>query len=375
LRVWNYLHRKAQRFLTGAADPDAIKTQASPFRIVAVRPTLLTSIMKFKPSSISGMAIAIVLALASSAHAQPVSLRILGAFGAEHPASRAVEVFKTEVERRSQGSLNVDIVADINLGAKEIIDGVRADSIFATWAAIPYVSRLVPELEALSLPFVFTDYDQVMRAANGPVGHLIETKLAAKGFTTLGWMELGKRHVTNSSKPLKTLNDFRGLKIRLQPSETHLATFRALGANPVAMDIKEVYQALQQADIVAEENPYTAIYANKFFEVQKYLSDSGHILDLIIFIASKQALMRLSPTQQEIIRGAAKIAAAQQREMATAAEEAALVALEEKGMQFDPLPPATRAAMRKATAVVIDRLRDRVGSELVDKVVAETNRP
>jgi TRAP-type transport system periplasmic protein len=213
-----------------------------------------------------------------------------------------------------------------------------------------------------------------MRAADGPVGRLIETKLAAKGFTTLGWMELGKRHVTNSSKPLKTLNDFRGLKIRLQPSETHLATFRALGANPVAMDIKEVYQALQQADIVAEENPYSAIYANKFFEVQKYLSDSGHILDLIIFIASKQALMRLSPTQQEIIRGAAKIAATQQREMATAAEEAALVALEEKGMQFDPLPPATRAAMRKATAVVIDRLRDRVGSELVDKVVAETNR-
>jgi TRAP-type transport system periplasmic protein len=331
--------------------------------------------MKFKPSFVSGIAAAIVFALASSAQAQPVSLRILGPFGAEHPASRAVEIFKAEVERRSQGSLSVDMVADINLGAKDIIDGVRADNIFATWAAIPYLSRLIPELEALSLPFVFKDYDQVMRVADGPVGRLIETKLAAKGFTALGWMELGKRHVTNSNKPLKTLDDFRGLKIRLQPSETHLATFRALGANPVAMDIKEVYRALQQADIAAEENPYSAIYANKFFEVQKYLSDSGHILDLIIFIANKKALMRLSPAQQEAIWVSAKIAATQQRKMATAAEEAALVALKEKGMQFDPLPAATRAAMRKATAVVIDGLRNRVGSKLVDEVVAETNRP
>jgi TRAP-type C4-dicarboxylate transport system substrate-binding protein len=214
-----------------------------------------------------------------------------------------------------------------------------------------------------------------MRAANGPVGRLIETKLAAKGFTALGWMELGKRHVTNSSKPMKTLDDFQGLKIRLQPSEIHLATFRALGANPVAMDIKEVYRALQQGDVIAEENPYSAIYANKFFEVQKYLSDSGHILDLIILIASKKALMRLRPAQQEAIRVSAKIATTQQRKMATAAEEAALVTLEEKGMQFDHLPPATRAAMRKATAVVIDGLRHRLGSELVDEVVAETNRP
>ena len=84
------------------------KDSSFPFRIVSIRSTLVTSIMKFKPSFLSGIAIAIVLALVSSAQAQPVSLRILGAFGAEHPASRAVEIFKTEVERRSQGSLSVD---------------------------------------------------------------------------------------------------------------------------------------------------------------------------------------------------------------------------------------------------------------------------
>jgi tripartite ATP-independent transporter DctP family solute receptor len=318
------------------------------------------------------MTAAVILALASTAQAQQVSLRILGAFDAGHPASRAVEIFKTEVERRTQGSISVEVVADVNLGAKDIIDGVHADRIFATWVGITYVSKLVPELEALSLPFVFKDYDQLMRAANGPVGRLVEAKLAAKGFTPLAWMELGKRHITNSERPLKTLDDFRGLRIRLQPSETHLATFRALGANPVAIDIKEVYRALQQGDIAGQENPYSAIYAYKFYEIQKYLSDSGHVLDLIVFMASKRALMNLSPVQQKAVRESAAIAATQQRKMATETEEAALAALKEKGMQFDPIPPATRAAMRQAVAGVIDSLRNRVGSELLDRVVAET---
>jgi tripartite ATP-independent transporter DctP family solute receptor len=326
--------------------------------------------MKLRLSFIGGMAVGIVLGLAAAAQAEPVSLRILGALSVDLPASKAIQIFKTEVERRSQGSISVNVVADINLGAKDLIDGVRADHIFATWATIPYVSRLVPELEAFSLPFVFRDYDQIMQAVDGPVGRLMEAKLAAKGFTALAWMEFGKRHVTNSTKPLKTLDDFKGLKIRVQPSETHLATFRALGANPIAMDIKDVYRALEQGDIAAQENPYSVIYANKFFETQKYLSDTGHNLDLLVFIASNKALTRLSPAQQKAVRESARIAAAQERKMATEAEEAALAALKEKGMQFDPLPPTTRAAMRKATAGLIDSMRNRVGAELVNKVVA-----
>jgi len=326
--------------------------------------------MKLIPSLGAAMAVA-MLALASPTAAQQTTLRIAGAFGAEHTSSKAMEIFKTELTRLARGSVDVDIIPDMQLGgAKDLIDSVRTGNVFATWVGIAFVSRLVPEVEALSLPFFFDDYDQAMRAIHGPVGSLIEAKLGAKGFTSLAWMELGSRNVTNSKRPLKTLDDFKGLKIRMQPNETHLATFRMLGANPVAMDIKEVYAALRQGDIDGEENPYSVIHANKYFEVQKYLTNTGHFLDLIVFIANKKTFMSLEPQQQKAVREAAAIAAAQQRKMAAAGEAAALAGLKANGMQFDPLPPETRAALRRATAGVIDDVRKRVGAELLDKVIA-----
>jgi TRAP-type C4-dicarboxylate transport system substrate-binding protein len=149
-----------------------------------------------------------------------------------------------------------------------------------------------------------------------------------------------------------------------------MATFRALGANPVAMDIKDVYTALQQGDIDAEENPYEPMYGVKFYEVQKYLSDTGHVFDLMLFIASKKTFMSLPPEQQKAVRDAARIAIVQQWKMAAAVDEEAFAALKAKGMQFDPIPATTRVALKQAISGVIDGARKRLGAELVDQVIA-----
>jgi tripartite ATP-independent transporter DctP family solute receptor len=326
--------------------------------------------MKLRRSVVGAALAAAMLALASPAGAQPATLRIASPFVAEHTSSKAMEIFKVEVARLSAGSVEVELIpGTVGDGVREFLDAVRTRNVFGTWIGVANVTRLVPEVGAINLPFVFENYDQVMRAIKGPVGTLIEAKLGAKGFTTLGWMELGVRNVTNSKQPLRTLDDFRGLKIRMQPSEVFMATFRALGANPVAMDFKNLYLAMRQGDIDGQENPYSVIHEYRFFETQKYLSDSGHVLDLIIFIANKEAFMELTPRQQKAIREAAAIAVAQQRKMATAAEADALAKLKEMGMQFDPLPPETRVALRRATAGVIDDARKRLGAELVDKIL------
>lgn len=324
---------------------------------------------------IRAAAIIAVMSLTSSARTEPVILRIGSPFGPEHASSKAVEIFRTELTRRTHGALDVEFFPEGKLGgAKEVIDGLRADTIFAVPAPMPYLSRLVPETEALSLPFVFKDADHARRAVDGAVGKLIEAKLIAKGFIPLGWMALGARNVTNAKRPMKTMDDFKGLKIRVQPSETHLAAFRALGANPVAMDIKDVYTALQQGDIDAQENPYYPIYSYKFYNVQKYVSDTNHVFDLIVLIASKKTFTGLPPEQQKAIRDAAKIAAVQEWKMAAAVDESAFAALKANGMQFDPIPDATRVALKKAMAGVIDSVRKRVGAELVDQVVAAGRR-
>jgi tripartite ATP-independent transporter DctP family solute receptor len=312
-----------------------------------------------------------VMSLTSSVRAEPLVLRIHSAFFADHSSSKAVEIFRTELVRRTQGALDVEFAATgPGGGVKDLIDELHTDAIFASPMPMPYLSRLVPETEALSLPFIFKDADHAHRAVDGAVGKLIEAKLVAKGFIPLGWMALGARHVTNSRRPIKTLDDFKGLKIRTQPSETHLATFRALGANPVAMDIKNVFTALQQGDIDAQENPYQPMYNAKFYEVQKYLSDTGHVFELVIFIASKKTFAGLPPEQQKAVRDAARIASVAQWKMAAAMDEAAFAALKANGMQFDPIPATTRVAFKKAMSVVIDGARKRLGAGLVDQVIA-----
>jgi TRAP-type transport system periplasmic protein len=326
--------------------------------------------------SVTGAALAAaVLAFSPAAQAQSMTLRMHGAYDAEDPSTRAMEIFKAEAERLSGGTLAFELIPDTPGvgGAREVIDEVRTQHIFGTWIGAPGFSRLVPEIGALSLPFVFDNYDQVARALKGPVGATIEAKLAAKGFTILGWMQWGARHVMNSKRPLKTLDDFKGLKMRVQPNETHLATFRALGANPVPLDLKDIDMALRQGDVDGYEGPYLTIYNYKFYEHQRYISDSSHVLDLIAVVVDRKAFMSLQPREQKAIREAAAIACAQQWKMAAAEDASALMKLKEKGLQFDPLPPETRVALRRATTVVIDDARKQFGNDVVASILASAS--
>jgi len=311
------------------------------------------------------------LALGLAATAQAQTLRIAGNFAPSHSSSKSMELFKSELKRLTGGALDVDLFPGMQLGgAKENVGAVRAGTIFGTWVGTAFVSRLVPEIEAVSLPFLFESRESAFRVMDGPVGDLLEQKLGAKGFTALGWMELGSRQTTNNKRPIKTLDDFKGLKIRMQPNETHLATFRALGANPIAMDVKELYSALQQGVVDGQENPYPIIQTNRFFEVQKYISNTNHFFDFIVLVANKRQFEALKPEQKEAVKQAMKTAVESQRKMAAEEDRAALQDLKAKGMQFDEISPETAAALRKATAGVVDEVKKRAGAELVDQVVA-----
>ncbi|MEP7283390.1 MAG: TRAP transporter substrate-binding protein, partial [Rubrivivax sp.] len=300
-------------------------------------------------------------------------LQIAGNFASEHPSSVAVEqVFRKEIARLTNNELQVDVFPAMQLGgAKENVDAVRSGTLALTWVGAAYLSRIVPELEAVALPFVFPNREVALRVIDGPVGDAIDKKLQDKGFVALGWMELGMRHITNSRGPITGVADLKGLKLRLQPSETHLASFRALGANPVAMDVKELYSALEQHVIDAQENPYTVIAASRYGEVQKHLSNSGHFFDFIAVIGSKKALEQLKPEHQKAVRQAMTTTIVFQRKLAIEAEAKALADLKTK-MTYTELSPAAREEMRKLSAPVIEEVvKKRAGAALVDQVLAE----
>lgn len=309
------------------------------------------------------------------AFGQTTRLRIAGNFATEHSSSVAIEGFKAEVERLTGGRLAVDTFPAMQLGgAGENVSNVRQGTLLMTWVGMAFLSRTVPELEAISLPFQFPSREVAFRVVDGPIGELLDQRMADKGFLSLGYMELGFRHVTTGNKPIRTVEDLRGLKIRMQPNETHLATFRAIGANPVAMDIRELYSALQQGVVDGQENPYAIIRASRYFEVQRHLTNTGHFFDFISIVAHRRSFERLPGEFQQAIRTAMGNAIRAQRTAAAAADSEALADLQAKGMLYEPLPQAELAKMRALSAGVVDQIKGRLGADLIDRVQVEVAR-
>ncbi|ABE44877.1 TRAP transporter substrate-binding protein [Polaromonas sp. JS666] len=307
---------------------------------------------------------ALALLALGSAFAEP--LRVAGNFAANHSSSLAMAQFKLDVEKVSSGQIQVEVFPAMQLGsAQDNVDQVRSGKLFMTWISTAYLSRTVPELSVLSIPFLFTDRQLAFKVVDGKVGAMLGGKFAAKGFLPLGFMELGPRQLTNSQRPVRSITDLKGLKLRLQPDEIHIATFQALGANPVKMDIKEVYGALQSGALDAQENPFAVIRDRNFHEVQKYLTNTSHFFDFIVLVANKQRFEALKPEHQKIIQDAATKAVIAQRTSAAAEDIGAIVDLANRGMKFEPVRPSFRADMRKATEGIVDSVRQKAGADLV----------
>ncbi len=309
--------------------------------------------------------------LATAAEAQ-TKWRYAGNFAVEHSASGSMNVFRDELAKASGGKFTVDVFPAMQLGgAAENVQNVRAGTLQLILVGMAFLSRTVPELEAISLPFQFDSREQAFKVVDGPIGQLLDGKLAEKGIVSLGFMELGGRHVTNSKRPIRTLEDLKGLKIRMQPNETHLATFRALGANPVAMDIKELYSAMQQGVVDGQENPFSVIRASRYFEVQKFVTSTGHFFDFINVVANKRAYDALPAAQQKQLRESMAKAVAWQRTRASAEETESIAEIKKRGMAYDEVSPQFREEMRKASAAVVEDVKKRLGADFVNRVQAE----
>lgn len=316
-------------------------------------------------------ALALSVVAVSSAHAVE-RLRVAGNHPVEDAVSRAMVKFKESVEERSKGEIKVDLFPAMQLGgATENVDQVRSGTLFATLISSAYLTRLVPEYEALSLPFLFDNRDQVKALVEGPVGEQLHDKMSKQGFEVLDYGEIGFRHLTNSVRPIEKAEDLKGLRVRLQPNEVHLATFRALGANPISMDVSELYAALQQNVLDGQENPYSTIDSRRFNEVQKYLSDSSHFYDVLVVMANKKRFDKLSPEHQEIVKQAMTDAMVWQIQTAEQEDNAYRDKLIESGMVFTEISPEVRQSLREATSEIVDQVKTRVDPSFVDLVIEQ----
>lgn len=316
----------------------------------------------------------VIAIVAGTAQAKD-TIRVAGNFATEHSSSLAMAKFEEELERLSNGEIDVNIFPAQQLGgAAENVQAVKIGAIELMWVGTAYLTRTVPELEIVGLPFQFPDRETAFAIVDGPVGEALDEKLAAEGMTSMGYMELGFRQLTNNARPIEAIGDIEGLKIRLQPNETHLATFRALGANPVAMDVKELYSALEQGVIDGQENPFAIINVAGYAEVQKYVSNTGHFFDFISVVANKNWFDGLDADKQSMVQEAMDTAVAFQRELAAQQDSEGLALLEEKGMTFTEVSPELAAALRESTSSVATETKARLDPVLVEMLDAETSK-
>ena len=182
---------------------------------------------------------------------------------------------------------------------------------------------------------------------------------------------MGFRHVTNSVHAITKPEDIKGLKIRTMENPVHLETWRLLGANPTPMPVSEVFTALQQHAIDGQENPVVAIYGWKFYEVNKFISLTGHVYSPLTFLYSKKIFDSYSVEDQNLIREVALKTGVRGREIARSDEQRYLKEISSNGGTVIELTSAQKQSFQSATQSVWQTVGKKVGEELITELKGE----
>lgn len=276
--------------------------------------------------------------------------------------------FKELVEERSD-NMEVLIYPNEQLGSEaEMIESVTLNDL--QMVAASAFSQYNQSLSIFELPYLFDTYEEAWEVLDGEIGEEAAKPLLEDNLRIIAYFENGIRHVT-ANKPIESTDDFRGLNIRTPEFPLSLATFQALGANPTPMAFGELYMALQQGTVDAQENPVSNVYASRFQEVQQYLNMTAHQYMPLPVAISDDFWKTLSKEQQKIVESSAKEAAHYHRDLIVENEQKTLEKLKEEGMEV--VRPDTEQ-FREETEPVYDRYRQQFGDEVLDKILEQLGR-
>ncbi|WP_282605650.1 DctP family TRAP transporter solute-binding subunit [Pelagibius sp. Alg239-R121] len=228
----------------------------------------------------------------------------------ENPAHACTAVFANIVEADTNGSITVEVFPSNQLGsAKEHVQMVRDDVIQATLTSTGAIASYYPRIDVLNLAFAFDHNAATYDVFDGPFGNALARDIEASlgdvvvaGFPDTG----GFFAVTNSKRPIKTLEDFEGVRIRTMTLPSHQKIIQSLGGEAYPLAWGEVYSGLQTGVIDGQMNPVPIISFAKFAEVQKYMTLTNHLFSPYTLMLSKSFWDGLSDNEQRTIRYAAE---------------------------------------------------------------------
>src|SRR5262245_30859827 len=293
----------------------------------------------------------------------------------EATADTMVE-FKKEVEAKSNGQIQVELYPSGQLGKiEEVVEMLRSGAVQMHVNSPQYLAKWYPEIQVTSLPYLFDSPEAADRTLDGPFGTELRAKIHEKtDFVIMGYEEYGLKHVFNRKRPVRTIEDLRGLKLRVIASPVTLKAFQSLGASPIGMAFSEIYSAMQTGVIDGGELPFTSIFGAKLYEVTKYISTTGHFFELALVVGSKSWLASLTPEQRKIVMDATQNMATTARTTSRASQATARAFMASKGVEINDVAPAELAKMRAAVAPVYDWARQQWGDAYVAQVLKAAGR-
>jgi tripartite ATP-independent transporter DctP family solute receptor len=319
----------------------------------------------------TALALALAICAPGSALAQK-ALRFAHIYSNDFSVHKAAEMIADGVKKRTGGQVEIRVLSNAQLGnERQIMEGLMLGTVEMGNVTGNVLQGFEASAGLTALPYVIRDFDHAFKIEDGPIGKEVEKRILAKtGVRVIGYSTTGIRVIATQSKPIVSLADFKGLKIRVPESPVMISTFKALGANPTPMPWGELYMGLQTRVVDAGEAPPGALNDIKIFEVAKAMSLTNHIYTGQFMLISEKAFQRLSEKERAALLEAGREATAWQR--ATTIKSQKEISEQLQKTAGVKVYPVDTAPLQKAVAPVYQEYAKTIGGmQLVDAVLKQ----
>ncbi|OFV47432.1 MULTISPECIES: TRAP transporter substrate-binding protein [Oligella] len=294
--------------------------------------------------------------------------------GTQHELGKA---FAASLKEKTDGKYTADLFPNSQLGdEQDTVNDAAMGLLDFSILAINNITPFSPSVAILTLPYMIQSLEDAKQLTQGDVGkELTENTIRDAGVRIIGWSYSGFRVLTNSKRPVKTLDDLKGMVIRVPKNELMIATYKSWGINPSPLAWNETFTALQQRVVDGQDNPYITVAAMKFDEVQKYITNIRYLFSLEPLIVSEQVFQSQSPEVQQAILDAGMEATEHSYQFLQDTEQKIKEELVAKGMEINDPANDEKEWIEAATNQVWPKFYDQVGGkERLDKILKSLGR-
>ena len=282
------------------------------------------------------------------------------------PYHIAAANFKKHVEEMTDGQVKVTLFPNGQLGQeREMIEGIQLGIVDGGVITNAYLSGFQPKLQLFDLPFLFSSHEEAHKIIDSEVGDALLESLESIGIKGLGFAEGGFRNMMNSVRPIRTLEDAKGIKFRSMENPLYMGMFKAIGANPTPLSWGEVYTANQLGTVEGLECPISVYDQSKLYEVTDYVSLTRHTYSPLVISISMEKWNEIPEDLQPIVIEATKLAIDEQRETNAENLQILIKELEEKGIEVNELENPQE--FREVSLPLYKEFEDQIGKDLIEK--------